>query len=85
MRKLVKEQKGNVKDAQRLTSRSSSSPTQRWGQENVALSNPGRPERGPVSGGGASCSWCQTSKEGCHRPGAGTSEGETPQGLSPEL
>ena len=85
MRKLVKEQKGNVKDAQRLTSRSSSSPTQRWGQENVALSNPGRPEKGPVSGGGASCSWCQTSKEGCYRPGAGTSEGETPQGLSPEL
>ena len=68
MRKLVKEQKRNVEDAQRLTTRSSSFPSQRWGQENVALSNPGRPEEGPVSGGGASCSWCQTSKEGCYTP-----------------
>lgn len=58
----------------RLTTRSSSSPSQGWGQENVALSNPGRPERGLASGGGASCSWCQTSKEGCYMPGAGRSE-----------
>ena len=47
MRKLVKEQKGNVKDAQRLTSRSSSSPTQRWGQEKCGTVKSWEAREGP--------------------------------------